>query len=143
MSVNSLGIGIHITVSGNYEQKLRGATKAARGFADVQKDLTRKAEESRRVIVDQAIAFQVLALRFGQMARISGRLFTGFVGGMVSMVKGAASFQTQAGLLKVFFGSKAETLTGQIYLLSLATGIAIDDLTTVASRLGQAGVSAE
>ena len=127
MALSSLGIGIHITVTGNYEARLRGATRAANNFANVQKELERKAKAAKQVIIDQAIAFQVLALRFTQISRASARLFTGFVGGLFKMTKQAADFQTQASLLRVFFGAKGETLAGQITLLSQSTGIAIDD----------------
>lgn len=142
MALNSLGIGIVITVTGNYEQKLRSASNATRTFANLQKDLAKKAEAARQAALNQAIAFGVLSIRIGQVARFARNMFMGFTTGLGGMVKKAADFQTQASLLKVFFGDKSETLAGQLRLLSIETGSSIDDLVTVANRLGQIGLKA-
>lgn len=143
MAVNSVGIGITISIKGNFEGRLRSLERGLNTATNANKNLEKSFEKTRKAALNQAIAFGVLTIHLRKVASMGSTVFRATTNAFGGMIKGAADFQQAALTLKVFFGDKSETLVGNLQALSATSGVAVDDLITITSRLGQTGMSAE
>lgn len=130
-------------VSRDHEPALKRAKKQIDDLSKSQKDLQREQSRAESKTLKQAAAFGLLggaAIRMGAKLAAARNTTLGF---FRDTIKAGADLQSSISLLKVFFGGNAETISGQLQVLSATSGVAVDDLTTIASRLGQTGMSAQ
>ncbi len=139
----TLGFGIRITVTGNFQQGLTRATSGMKKLGNAQKNLVQQQQRSKSIALKQAAAFGLLG---GAAIRV-GRAFTNLskkiVGIFTGIVKEAVSFQTEMLKLKVFFGDDAASITGVIIDIAKQSNLATKDVVFIGGKLGQMGIRGE
>ena len=139
---NSLGLGITITVNGNYQGKLAAAEKGMKGVTDAQKKLNRQQQKNSSILLKQAAAFGLLGTALRRVGDRFSSVGRSGIGIFKNMIKAGGEFQEAMLGLKVFFGDDSERMAAAVLNVANQSDVALNDVTNIARRIGGVGLPA-
>ena len=143
MAVSSLGLGIHITVTGGFEPKLDSANRKVRGLSGNVNNLAKSQARATSIALKQAAAFGILSVGAGRLAQKFNAMSKSLIGAFSRILNAGGELQSSMAALRVFFGTDTETIAGAVLNIANSTDIALPRVIDVARRFGSLGLAAE
>lgn len=141
--MNSLGFGITITVSGNFEKALKSASRSIEDVTQKTKNLSREQENAASKTLKQAAAFGLLGTAANRLSAHFFNMSKVMIGALGRILKAGGQFQHGMLALKVFFGKDSDTMAGAVNAVAASSNLAHDEVLDIARRLGPIGLTAD